>query len=204
LDGDGVSQSTTETFAAIKVNIDNWRWNNVPFYIRSGKRMQRRNSEIVVHFKEVPHSIFNDINEHISQNKLIITLQPEEGISLSLLGKVPGLSSHMKLQEVDLQLHQATERSRKSEAYERLILDVINDNPTLFMRLDEVEEAWKWTDSIIKAWDANLVLMKSYQAGTNEPEQAALFALSGAANPFTLPFPKLSLSFTLAILLSIP
>ncbi len=182
LEGDGVSKSTTETFAAIKVDIDNWRWNDVPFYIRSGKRMQKRNSEIIVQFKEIPHSIFNDTDEHISQNKLVITLQPKESIKLCLLGKVPGLGESMKLQEIDLELHSATNTARKNEAYERLILDVINDNPTLFMRLDEVEEAWKWTDSIIKAWSENLVPMKSYQAGTDGPTASIqLIAKDGRA-----------------------
>ncbi len=172
LEGEGVSQSTTETFAAIKVDIDNWRWNGVPFYIRSGKRMQQRNSEIVVHFKEIPHSIFNDNDEHIAQNKLVITLQPKESIKLCLLGKVPGLVENMKLQEIDLELHSATNTNRKNEAYERLILDVINNDPTLFMRLDEVDEAWKWTDSIIQGWSDNLVPMKNYQAGTDGPTAA--------------------------------
>lgn len=182
LEGDGVSQSTTETFAAIKVDIDNWRWNGVPFYIRSGKRMQQRNSEIIVQFKEIPHSIFHDNDDQISQNKLIITLQPKESIKLCLLGKVPGLGESMKLQEIDLELHSSTNTARKNEAYERLILDVINDNPTLFMRLDEVEEAWKWTDSIIKAWSENLVPMKNYQAGTDGPTAAIqLIAKDGRA-----------------------
>ncbi len=182
LEGEGVSQSTTETFAAIKVDIDNWRWNGVPFYIRSGKRMQQRNSEIVVHFKEIPHSIFNDNDEHIAQNKLVITLQPKESIKLCLLGKVPGLVENMKLQEIDLELHSATNTNRKNEAYERLILDVINNDPTLFMRLDEVDEAWKWTDSIIQGWSDNLVPMKNYQAGTDGPTAAIqLIAKDGRA-----------------------
>jgi len=182
LEGEGVQDSTTETFAALRVDIDNWRWNGVPFYIRSGKRMQKRNSEIVVQFKGVPHSIFKNNEESISQNKLVITLQPEESITLSLINKVPGLSDNMKLQEVDLELNAPTSYKRKIEAYERLILDVIHDNPTLFMRLDEVEAAWKWTDSIIEAWDANLTPMKSYSAGTNGPSASVqMIAKDGRA-----------------------
>ncbi len=182
LEGEGVEDSTTETFAALRVDIDNWRWNGVPFYIRSGKRMQKRNSEIVIQFKEVPHSIFKSDNDSIAQNKLLITLQPEESIKLTLINKVAGLSDAMKLQEVDLELIPPSIYKRKIEAYERLILDVIHDNPTLFMRLDEVEAAWKWTDSIIEAWDKNLTPMKSYSAGINGPSAAVqLIAKDGRA-----------------------
>lgn len=169
LEGDGVSKSTTETFAAMRVDIDNWRWNGVPFYIRSGKRMQKRNSEIVIQFKDVPHSIFENDNEPVASNKLVITLQPEESITLSLVNKVPELSKSMKLEEVDLELIPADSNNRKNEAYERLLLDVIESNSTLFMRLDEVESAWKWVDTILEAWDDNKVPMKQYTAGTNGP-----------------------------------
>ena len=169
LEGDGVSESTTETFAALKVDIDNWRWNGVPFYIRSGKRMQKRNSEIVVQFKNVPHSIFQNNGEPVSSNRLVITLQPEESITLSLINKVPDLSKNMRLEEVDLELMTPCTLKRKNEAYERLLLDVIRSNPTLFMRLDEVESAWKWVDTILEAWEDNLVPMKKYTAGTNGP-----------------------------------
>lgn len=182
LQGQGVQNSKTETFAALRVDIDNWRWNGVPFYIRSGKRMQKRNSEIVIVFKKVPHLIFVNNEEEIPQNQLLISLQPKESIKLSLSNKVPGLSENMKLKEVDLELHSQGQTTRKSEAYERLILDVINNNPTLFMRLDEVEAAWKWTDSIIKAWEENTSSMKSYQAGTNGPSAAVhLIAKDGRA-----------------------
>ena len=182
LEGEGVSNSKTETFAAIKVDIDNWRWNGVPFYIRSGKRMQKRNSEIVIQFKSVPYSIFKNNDASMPANKLVITLQPEESITLSLLNKVPGLSDSMKVQEVNLELNSPLETKRNHEAYERLILDVIHDNPTLFMRLDEVEAAWKWTDSIIKAWEKDISPMKSYAAGSNGPSAAVqLIAKDGRA-----------------------
>jgi glucose-6-phosphate 1-dehydrogenase len=169
LEGEGVSESTTETFAALRIDIDNWRWNGVPFYIRSGKRMQKRNSEIVIQFKNVPHSIFQNNNEPISSNKLVIALQPEESITLSLINKVPELSKNMRLEEVELELVTEGTSKRKNEAYERLLLDVIRSNPTLFMRLDEVESAWKWVDTILEAWEDNLVPMKKYTAGTNGP-----------------------------------
>lgn len=171
LDGE-IKQSNTETFAAMRIDIDNWRWNGVPFYIRSGKRMQKRNSEIVIQFKTMPHSIFANNGSSIEDNKLVITLQPEESIELKLMNKIPGLSEKMELQEVDLELNAPHTSKRKSDAYERLILDVIRANPTLFMRLDEVEAAWRWADPILEAWENNLVPMKRYTAGTDGPSAA--------------------------------
>lgn len=172
LEGDGVEESTTETFAAIRVDIDNWRWNGVPFYIRSGKRMRQRNSEIVIQFKTMPHSIFADNGAWISENQLVISLQPKESIRLKLMNKIPGLSESMQLQQVELELNAPMNNRRKPEAYERLLLDVIRANPTLFMRLDEVEAAWKWADSIIEGWAANMTPMKKYNAGTDGPSAA--------------------------------
>lgn len=169
LEGHDIAKSDTETFAAIRVDIDNWRWNQVPFYIRTGKRMQERNSEIVLQFKSVPHSIFPNNGASICANKLVITLQPNESIELKLMNKTPGISDTMRLQQVDLELNAPLDLKRKPDAYERLILDVIQDNATLFMRLDEVEAAWKWTDEIIKGWEDNIVPLKTYTAGTNGP-----------------------------------
>lgn len=172
LEGDGVEESTTETFAALRVDIDNWRWNGVPFYIRSGKRMRRRNSEIVIHFKGIPHSIFANQGKCISENKLVISLQPKESIHLQLMNKIPGLSEQMRLQQVELELNTPFNVAHKPDAYERLLLDVIRANPTLFMRLDEVEAAWKWADVILEGWAENSVPMKSYSAGTDGPSAA--------------------------------
>lgn len=172
LDSDEMSQSATETFAALRVDIDNWRWNGVPFYLRSGKRMQKRNSEIVIQFKSVPHSIFANNGSCISPNKLVITLQPNESIELKLMNKVPGLSESMRLQQVDLELNAPLNMEHKPDAYERLLLDVIRANPTLFMRLDEVEAAWKWADVILNGWAENSIPMKSYPAGSNGPSAA--------------------------------
>jgi len=171
-EGEGVGESTTETFAAIRVDIDNWRWNGVPFYIRSGKRMQKRNSEIIIQFKGVPHSIFANKGACISKNKLVISLQPRESIELKLMNKIPGLTESMRLQQVELELNAPENTSRKPEAYERLLLDVIRSNPTLFMRLDEVEAAWKWADTIIEAWKDDIVPMKHYSAGNDGPSAA--------------------------------
>lgn len=167
-----VESSTTETFVAMRIDIDNWRWNGVPFYIRSGKRMQKRNSEIVIQFKNMPHSIFKNSDSIINPNQLVISLQPKESIKLKLMNKIPGLNDKMKLQEVELELNAPTNSLRKSEAYDRLLLDVIRANPTLFMRLDEVEAAWKWIDKIVSGWENNLTPLKSYNAGTDGPSAA--------------------------------
>jgi len=172
LEGEGMEGSNTETFAALRVDIDNWRWNGVPFYLRSGKRMRQRNSEIVIQFKTIPHSIFVNQGKCISENKLVISLQPKESILLQLMNKVPGLSEQMRLQKVELELNTPLNMTHKPDAYERLLLDVIRGNPTLFMRLDEVEAAWKWADIILDSWAEDAVPMKSYSAGTDGPSAA--------------------------------
>jgi glucose-6-phosphate 1-dehydrogenase len=168
-EGEGVENSITETFAAMRLDIHNWRWKDVPFYIRSGKRMSKRNSEIVIQFKTVPYSIFHNHGRCISANKLIISLQPNESIKLQLMNKIPGLSEHMRLKPVELELNNEYEDERKPEAYERLLLDVIRSNPTHFMRLDEVEAAWRWADIILDGWKENIANMKEYVSGTDGP-----------------------------------
>lgn len=181
-EGEGMKESNTETFAAIRVDIDNWRWNGVPFYLRSGKRMRQRNSEIVIQFKSVPHSIFANKGSCVSQNKLVISLQPKESIQLKLMNKIPGLSDQMRLQQVDLELNSRINSTRKPDAYERLLLDVIRSNPTLFMRLDEVEAAWKWADVILAGWAENIIPMKSYQAGTDGPSASIQLVVQDGAS----------------------
>lgn len=181
-EGDGMQHSNTETFAALRVDIDNWRWNGVPFYLRSGKRMRQRNSEIVIQFKSVPHSIFLNQGSCVSENKLVISLQPKESIQLKLMNKVPGLSDQMRLQQVDLELNSRIDSTRKPDAYERLLLDVIRSNPTLFMRLDEVEAAWKWADVILAGWADNVTPMKSYQAGTDGPSASIQLVVQDGAS----------------------
>ena len=165
----GSPKSDTETFVALRVDIDNWRWNNVPIYMRTGKRMSKRYSEIVVDFKEIPHSIFPKGGSCIESNKLVIRLQPDESISMFVMNKVPGLSEGMRLQKVELDLNIAEDAPRTPDAYEHLILDVIRDNPTLFMRRDEVEAAWIWADKILDGWKDKEIKPKSYPAGTNGP-----------------------------------
>jgi len=176
LDEEGVRPgSTTETFAALRVDIDNWRWNGVPFYLRTGKRMAKRYSEIMIQYKKVPHSIFPLGGNCLEENKLIIRLQPEESIKLVMMNKIPGLGEGMRLQPVELELNIPENRPRTPEAYEHLLLDVIRANPTLFMRRDEVEAAWEWADEILNNWEKTGTKIRPYTAGTYGP--AASIAL---------------------------
>jgi glucose-6-phosphate 1-dehydrogenase len=170
----------TETFVAIKAQINNWRWAGVPFYLRTGKRLSRRYSEIVIEYRRPPFSLFaNDALE--LTNKLVIHLQPEESITLQTLNKQPGLTKKLHLQPVELQLTDAGQnRGERYDAYERLLLDAINGDQTLFMRRDEVETAWRWIDSIIEAWEETSMPIKPYNAGTMGPTAAtALVAVDG-------------------------
>jgi len=161
--------SHTETFVALKAEIDNWRWAGVPFYIRTGKRMAAKVSEIVIQFTEIPHSIFLDVEGAEQPNKLVIRLQPDEGVKLFLMAKDPGPGG-MRLREVSLNLSFAqTFEDRMPEAYERLLIDVIRGNQTLFMRRDELEAAWSWVDPIRDAWDASSDSPQAYSAGTWGP-----------------------------------
>ena len=172
----------TETFVAIKASINNWRWAGVPFYLRTGKRLSRRYSEIVIEYRRQPFSLFaNDPNE--LTNKLVIHLQPEETISRHTLNKKPGLTHRLRLQPVELHLTDDSQaRGDSYDAYERLLLDAINGDQTLFMRRDEVETAWHWIDSIIAAWEENGTPIKKYISGTMGPNAStALVAVDGRA-----------------------
>jgi len=161
--------SRTETFVALKAEIENWRWAGVPFYLRTGKRMANRVSEIVIQFRDIPHSIFEHAEGAPKANKLVIRLQPDEGVKLFLMIKDPGPGG-MRLREVPLNLSFAqTFAERTPEAYERLLLDVVRGSQTLFMRRDELEAAWKWVDPIREAWDASRDAPQPYTAGTWGP-----------------------------------
>jgi glucose-6-phosphate 1-dehydrogenase len=164
--------SRTETFVSLKVNIDNWRWAGVPFYLRTGKRMAERVSEICIQFKPIPHSIFDHAEGAPKPNKLIIRLQPDEGVKMMMMIKDPGPGG-MRLREVPLNLSFAeTFTERTPEAYERLLMDVIRGSQTLFMRRDELEAAWTWVDPIREAWDRSAEAPQSYTAGTWGPSGA--------------------------------
>ncbi|MBL8513494.1 MAG: glucose-6-phosphate dehydrogenase [Betaproteobacteria bacterium] len=165
--------SDTETFVAIKVEVDNWRWAGVPFYLRTGKRMQRRSSEIMIQFKPAPYNIFAGIGATLAPNALLIKLQPEEMITLTLMHKQPGMNE-VKLSEVALNLSvsDAFGKTRRRIAYERMLLDVLHNNSALFVRRDEIEASWKWIDGIIDGWKATGQKCKPYPAGTNGPTAA--------------------------------
>ncbi len=169
-------RSFTESFIAMKCHIDNWRWAGVPFYLRTGKRMKTRASEIAVVFKDLGHSIFEG-DEKRHRNILSIRLQPNEGMDLQVTIKEPGPGG-MRLVDVPLDMTFADALSEDlqdaSDAYERLIMDVIRGNQTLFMRGDEVEAAWAWTDPLIQGWEGRNDVPKHYDAGSSGPEDALM------------------------------
>ena len=170
--------SGTETFVAIKAHIDNWRWKGVPFYLRTGKRMPQRDTEIFIQFRDVPYSIFASRGATTRPNKLIIGLQPEETISLHLMAKTPGLDRQgVRLREMSLDIGaNAFSEYRRRIAYERLLLDLIEGDPTLFVRRDEVEAQWGWIDRIRAAWTVRGMTPKAYPAGTWGPTAAIALA----------------------------
>ncbi|HYE45352.1 MAG TPA: glucose-6-phosphate dehydrogenase, partial [Caulobacter sp.] len=167
--------SGTETFVALRADIDNWRWAGVPFFLRTGKRLPDRRTQIAIQFKPVPHSIFGPFGDRdIQANRLVIELQPDEDISLTIMNKRPGLNGeHMRLQPLPLSLSLARalgeEGGRRRIAYERLLLDVMRGDPTLFVRRDEVEEAWRFVDGVADAWAQAGVEPRPYAAGTAGP-----------------------------------
>ncbi|WP_090351015.1 glucose-6-phosphate dehydrogenase [Pseudomonas oryzae] len=174
------NDSDTETFVAVQAEIDNWRWAGVPFYLRTGKRLKRKCSEIVIQFKPVPHRLFPGASEQA--NRLLIRLQPEERISLQLMAKTPGKGMTLEPVELDLNLATAFSRQRRWDAYERLLLDVIEGDPTLFMRKDEVDAAWRWVSPILDGWGEYYQKPRPYPAGSSGPEQAhSLLELAGRA-----------------------
>jgi glucose-6-phosphate 1-dehydrogenase len=167
--------SNTETFVALEAQIDNWRWKGVPFYLRTGKRMPMRDSEIFIQFRDVPYSIFASRGATTRPNKLIIGLQPEESIELRLMAKTPGLDRQgVRLREIplDIGLANAFSEYRRRIAYERLLLDLIEGDPTLFVRRDEVEAQWTWIDGIRSAWAEQGMIPRPYAAGTWGPTAA--------------------------------
>jgi len=165
-------KSNTETFVAIKAYIENWRWAGVPFYLRTGKRLKRRSAEIIVQFKDVTHNVYTDIRQPLKPNRLIIQLQPDEKIQLILMAKDIG-SEDGVLKPITLNLDFDQQDSEfKSTDYQRLLLDAINGNPTLFIHRDEVKAAWKWVDPIIEHWKTAGITPELYNAGTWGPKKA--------------------------------
>jgi glucose-6-phosphate 1-dehydrogenase len=167
--------SDTETFVAIKAHIDNWRWKGVPFYLRTGKRLPHRTTEITVQFREVPHSIFTGRGARMIPNRLTIGIQPHENIRLSMMAKVPGLDRNgvaLRPVPLDIALPDAFVGPQKRIAYERLLLDLIEGDQTLFVRRDEVEAQWEWVDSIRAVWQEAGITPKTYTAGSWGPSAA--------------------------------
>ncbi|OYX09478.1 MAG: glucose-6-phosphate dehydrogenase [Sphingomonadales bacterium 32-68-7] len=165
--------SETETFVALKAHVDNWRWKGVPFYLRTGKRLPERVTEILVQFRAIPHSIFDGARTRA--NRLLIGIQPQENITLSLMAKVPGLDREgLSLREVPLKIAMTDAFSGKEKriAYERLLLDLIEANQTLFVRRDEVEAQWTWIDGIRAQWHAEGLTPKPYNSGAWGPSAA--------------------------------
>jgi glucose-6-phosphate 1-dehydrogenase len=167
--------SDTETFAALRVDIDNWRWAGVPFFLRTGKRLPQKRTEIVIQFKPVPHSIFTASERGgLEANRLVIALQPDEDISLSVMNKAPGLERRMRLQPIRMSLSwgmddRDDQPPRRRIAYERLLLDALAGDSTLFVRRDEAERAWAWVDGVAEAWREAGIRPKAYPAGTWGP-----------------------------------
>ncbi len=171
----GNADSVTETFVALKAELGSWRWNGTPFYLRTGKRLPSRVSEIVVQFRKVPHNIFGASAGVANPNRLVIRLQPDEGVKLDLMIKDPGPGG-MRLQQVPVDMtFKEVFHVRNPDAYERLLMDVVRGNQTLFMRRDEVAAAWAWVDPILEYWKAGVDVPKTYTAGTWGP--AASIAL---------------------------
>ena len=173
----GGRASSTETFVALCAHIDNWRWAGAPFYLRTGKRLPSRKSEIIIQFRGVPHSIFP--GNRLLANRLIIKLQPEEEIALTLMNKTPSLARNgmeLKPLALNLSLSDAFKPKRRRIAYERLLLEALANKPTLFVRRDESEAAWSWIDQIVASWKQQGDEPAPYASGTWGP--AGAFALT--------------------------
>ena len=171
-DGGQMESSDTETYIAIKAHIDNWRWSGVPFYLRTGKRLPEKVTEIVIQYKSLPHNIFGE--DANIPNKLVIRLQPNEGIELSMVSKKQSLKERMSLQShlLDLDFREGSELDRIPDAYERLFLDAISGDQSLFVGRDEIEESWRWVDQLIEACKEQKVPALPYQAGSWGPAKA--------------------------------
>ena len=167
-------QSTTATYAAVRLQIDNWRWQGVPFYLRSGKCLKEKLSQITIEFKEPPHLLFPNGTDHMTPNMLVLYLQPDEGVHLRFEAKVPDTVS--KMRSVDMEFHYADSFGKTAipESYERLLLDALIGDASLFTRADEVETAWGLIDPILQAWEAsrNKQTLASYEPGTWGPAES--------------------------------
>src|SRR3954471_22682901 len=181
LEEEGVPQdSQTETYAALRLHVQNWRWAGVPFYLRTGKRLTRKVTEIAVTLKPVPHMAFQqDGTPGVRPNQLVLTVQPNEGVSLSLGAKIPG--TRMRIRDVQMEfLYGTAFMSQSPEAYERLIMDAMRGDATLFTRNDEVEAQWRIIEPILEAWGEGKPPVATYDAGSQGPEEATALLRDGA------------------------
>src|SRR5512139_785757 len=170
---DGVDpKSTTPTYAAVRLQIDNWRWQGVPFYLRSGKALKEKLSQVIIEFKEPPHLLFPNAENHLTPNMLVLYLQPDEGMHLRFEAKVPDTVSQTR--SVDMEFHYADSFGKTAipEAYERLLLDIMTGDASLFTRADEVETAWGVIDPILRAWDTQKQPLASYEPNSWGPGEA--------------------------------
>jgi glucose-6-phosphate 1-dehydrogenase len=167
--------SDTETFVAIKAHVDNWRWSGVPFYLRTGKRMPDKVTEIIIQYKALPHHIFGE-GESAEPNRLIIRLQPNEGIEMTMVSKRQSLRDKLSLQThtLNFDFREDGDIDRIPDAYERLFLDAINGDPSLFVGREEIEESWRWCDRLISACEQCGVKVNAYQAGSWGPSKSEL------------------------------
>tara|TARA_B100001939_G_scaffold319087_1_gene307000 strand:+ start:431 stop:1888 length:1458 start_codon:yes stop_codon:yes gene_type:complete len=174
VDEDGVDEdNNTETFVALKLFINNWRWSGVPFFLRTGKRMKKKVSEIVVRYKNIPHNIFSS-DTKVHSNQLVLRIHPDEGVDLKLNTKEPSVTGfHLEELPLDLNLQDYYEMGHQ-DCYERLLLDVIKGNQALFVRKDEIEASWEWIDSITKLWSSEAIPMDEYSAGSWGPSSSEL------------------------------
>ncbi len=173
LEEEGVpDDSRTETYVALRLEVDNWRWAGVPIYLRTGKRLARKVTEIAVTLKPVPHLAFEAQGSvGVQPNQIILAMQPNEGVSISLGAKIPG--TRMRIRPVNMEfLYGTSFLSQSPEAYERLILDAMRGDATLFTRDDEVEAQWRIIDPILEAWEQDDRPLPTYPAGSHGPEEA--------------------------------
>jgi glucose-6-phosphate 1-dehydrogenase len=182
LEEEGVpGDSITETYAALRLCVENWRWAGVPFYLRTGKRLSRKATEIAVTLKPVPHLAFRDGSSiGVRPNQRVLHIQPNEGVSLSLAAKVPG--TRMLIRPVNMEFQYGSAfLSQSPEAYERLILDAMRGDATLFTRNDEADAQWRICEPIVQAWRATPGPLPQYRPGSQGPAQAASILLPGHA-----------------------
>jgi glucose-6-phosphate 1-dehydrogenase len=165
-------QSKVETYVAIKAHVDNWRWGGVPFYLRAGKRLNKRVTEISLHFKRVPHKLFSVAAGEVEPDVLSIRIQPDEGIALRFMSKVPGPTTTLRPVTMDFR-YGTSFGDAGPEAYERLILDAMLGDATLFARSDEVSAAWAWVDPLLASWkEGSSKAPETYDAGSWGPPSA--------------------------------